>query len=449
MEYIRGFINRVRIKLNRNIMIKSIITALLYGAVVSMLFAGLSMVAPIYYAWVVIAALMMVALIVGIAMGIKHRVDDREAALYIDRFGFKEKIVTAIENEKYIDPICIAQREDAERQLRRDGHMVVVRHKISWIRLSMLLLTILLTVVLYMIPTPAKARARDIHEARIASEEAQEEVQEMIDALSKIDEGELSEEELREMNEMLESLSNSYDELAHVSSMESYSMARQKYDYKLGSISDKLDMLAQGKSGNADKQIKSAKELADNQKSSQGSSTASNDKGDSGSEGEGQGTGGEEGSGQKGDNGEDSGQGGATGEDSDQGGNQSGESGNGQGNEGEGSEGQSADNNSGTAEGGNGGSGNGSGQGSSSSEKDIKHNHDYVSVNENITGSYEDNDTSAYAHEQNGLAWEGTQVPYDTVINDYSDAAFDAVDKGKYPGAMSDVIKNYFTGLSD
>ena len=79
----------------------------------------------------------------------------------------------------------------------------------------------------------------------------------------------------------------------------------------------------------------------------------------------------------------------------------------------------------------------------------MQHNHDYVSVNQQVSGQYSDNTTSQYSHEQNGLTWEGTQVPYDTVVKEYSEQAYEGIDKGKYPGTMSNVIKEYFSGLSD
>ena len=79
----------------------------------------------------------------------------------------------------------------------------------------------------------------------------------------------------------------------------------------------------------------------------------------------------------------------------------------------------------------------------------MEHNHEYVSVNENVSGKYGDNSNSEYTRQQNGQAWEGKKVPYNTVINDYKNAANDGIEKGKYPGAMSGVIRDYFTELGD
>ena len=94
------------------------------------------------------------------------------------------------------------------------------------------------------------------------------------------------------------------------------------------------------------------------------------------------------------------------------------------------------------------GQGSGQGQDEASGEMEVNHNHDYVSVNKNVTGKYGDNSTSQFSKEQNGLAWEGEKVPYDTVINEYSKTANEGISKGKYPGNMSDVVKNYFSDLS-
>ena len=70
-------------------------------------------------------------------------------------------------------------------------------------------------------------------------------------------------------------------------------------------------------------------------------------------------------------------------------------------------------------------------------------------ADKNISGKYNDNENSQYSKEKNGLAWEGEKVPYDTVINDYKKSAYDGIEKGKYPGSVSNIIKDYFSGLSE
>lgn len=468
MEYIDRIVGKIRIKLNANIMRKSLVTALMYGAVAGLIVVIASMIFPFYYAGYVALAAIFLGLLVGVFLGIRRRIDNKAAALYIDSCGFDEKIITALENRKYKDKVCILQRIDAEQHLKLEESKVKVKFELPWIKLGVLLLVMVLATVLYMIPTPAKELAKNQHEAKQEAKKAQEEVEEMMEALTKIDQGEMTPEELEELKQMMESLKTSKEDFANVKDRNDFNKARQKYDYKLGDMSDKLEMLSQGKTGEAQKELKSAKEIADNQNQKPKNQTASNNQqgepgqegqqgepgqqGQEGQEGQ-QGQQGQEGQqGQQGQEGQEGQQGqqgqeGQEGEPGQEG--QEGQGGEGQG-EGEGEgQGKGEGKGSGEDEGEGQGKGKGSGQGEGSSETKVKHNHDYVSVNENVSGQYTENSTSEFAHEQNGLAWEGTQVPYDTVIGDYSDKAYEGIDKGKYPGGMSDVIKNYFTGLSE
>ncbi len=464
MEYIDRIVGRTRVKLNANIMRRSLVTALMYGAVAGLIVVIASMIFPFYYAGYVALGTAVVGLIAGVILGVKRRIDNKAAALYIDSCGFDEKIITALENRKYKDKVCVLQRIDAERHLKLEESKVKVKLELPWIKLGVLLLTIVLATILYIIPTPAKELAKNQHEAKQEAKKAQEEVEEMMEALTKIDQGELTPEELEELKKMMESLKTSKEDFANVKDKNDFNKARQKYDYKLGDMSEKLGMLSQGKTGEAQKELKSAKELADNQNQKPKNQTASNNQegqqgqegqegqqgqqGQQGQEGEGQGSG--EGEGENQGFGEGQGQGESQGSGEGQGEGEGQGSGEGEG-EGQGSgegegEGNGQENNNGNS---SGGKGKGSGQGEGSGETKVKHDHDYVSVNENVSGKYTENSTSEFAHEQNGLAWEGTQVPYDTVIGDYSDKAYEGIDKGKYPGGMSDVIKNYFTGLSE
>jgi hypothetical protein len=47
------------------------------------------------------------------------------------------------------------------------------------------------------------------------------------------------------------------------------------------------------------------------------------------------------------------------------------------------------------------------------------------------------------------MVWNGEAVPYDTVVHDYANSAYEGVEQGKYPDSMSGVIKDYFSGLDD
>ena len=155
MKYIYQFVDKIRIKLNRNIMRKSVVSALLVGVLLGLLVVTISLFVPIYEKVVLIAAIIppVLSVPVGIFMGIRKRVDDKAAAIYIDSFGFKEKIITALENEKYKDPVIIMQRNDAEAHLRAEGFKVNVKFEMPWLKLGLCFLAFILAIFLFLLPS--------------------------------------------------------------------------------------------------------------------------------------------------------------------------------------------------------------------------------------------------------------------------------------------------------
>lgn len=65
-----------------------------------------------------------------------------------------------------------------------------------------------------------------------------------------------------------------------------------------------------------------------------------------------------------------------------------------------------------------------------------------------LTGNQGSKEDSDYYRQQNGLAWEGEHVDYNTVIGSYTDRAYEGLAGGRYPSGMEEVIKGYFEGLN-
>ena len=70
-------------------MIESVIKTMLWGTMCMLFVMLLSLVVPIVSAPLIGAVFVLLSFFVGIFIGIKRRVSEREAALYIDGFGFK------------------------------------------------------------------------------------------------------------------------------------------------------------------------------------------------------------------------------------------------------------------------------------------------------------------------------------------------------------------------
>ncbi len=490
MDFIISFIRRTRRKLNNRIMLDSIVKSIMWGVASMLVIMLLSLVVPIYTAPLIGAAFIVVSLIAGIVYGTMRKVSERDAALYIDRFGFKEKIITAYEKRDNNENVYLLQREDAEKVLRKRCSEVKVGFKVSWGRIGIILIMLAMIFTAGLLPTPARIKAKENAITRQKAKEAEKETKELLDALNKIDKSQLSPEELEKLNKMLESIELSKEDIKKAKNQSELNNARMRYDYKLGDISDELSQMEAGKNSSAAKSIKSANEIAKTQNKSynmvasnpdsktnpadpnnpngqnQNDPNGQNQNGQNDKNGQnqndpnGQNQNGQNGqNNQNGQNGNNSGNSNDPNDPNNQNGqnsqNQNGQNGNsgnanGQnGNSGNanGQNGQSGQNGQGSQSGN--GSGSGSGQGTGSNEHSVEHNHDYVSIDEHVNGKYGDNSTSEYTREQNGLAWNGKKVPYNSVINDYSNAAYDGIEKGKYPGSMSKVIKDYFSGLEN
>ena len=451
MEFIIDFIKRVQHKLNRNQMISSVIKLVTFGFVAGLIVILISLFVPFYYYLYVAVFFAIVSLVLGIISGIRNRESEEKAALYIDSFGFNEKISTAYENRDKNEGIYVMQRQDAEAHLRAKGDKVKVKISLPMVHLVLSIFLLIAGVILSFIPTKSRMISKEKHISRISAKEEEKKIEELEKSLSEIDHSKLTEEDLKELNSLMESLELSKKEFESVDSKEKLDKAKERYDYKLGDVTENLEKIADGKSEEIQYSIKTASEIAESQKKSENKQTANNNMGNenvpsqNGNEnGESQNRN-ENGESQNGNENGESQNGNENGES--QNGNENGESQNGNSGSGEGNEGSSSQNgNSGNGDN-SGKGGSGSGQGNGSGEKKVDHNHDYVKVNENIKGKMGESSTNKYSKEQNGLAWEGKKVPYNSVIKDYSNAANEGIDRGKYPGNMTDVIKDYFSGL--
>ena len=65
-----------------------------------------------------------------------------------------------------------------------------------------------------------------------------------------------------------------------------------------------------------------------------------------------------------------------------------------------------------------------------------------------MTGDKNGDQGSEYYRQQNGLAWEGSHVDYNSVLGQYMDNAYEGIANNRYPSGMEPVIRNYFESLN-
>ena len=475
MKFIINFITKCRARMNTSRILDYAARGTIIGCGAGILLEGIAFLFPFYYVNLCAALAVLTGLLTGLVMGIMKRYGMEAAALCIDSFGFKERIITAYENRKKKDAVFECQRRNAAGILKKRQDDVKIRLCPDRKVLFILAGGLVLMIAMIFIPSPVKLLAKEQHEIHELAKEKQDEIQEVIEELEEVDMNELSPDQQAEIQNMIDSLNASITEYDQAESMEALQQAQEKLEYKYEEMAGNLNQMAEnaaqnnpaGESGAGNAMQQAAGTMMSHTPS--GSQNASggqngnsggsqNGNNPSGNENGNGGQNGNAGNNENGNNGNsgngNNGQNGNGGNNNGNGNNGNGEgngSGEGNGNgEGDGNgEGEGSGEGNGNG-GGDGGAGNGAGHGSGGNTP-----HDYVSVpnnygnDDNLTGQAGDSDESQYYHTQNGLAWEGNHVSYDSVIGSYSQNAYEGIQQGKYPSGMEDVIKEYFGSFNE
>lgn len=436
-KYLHKRIRECQRKLNLAGLLDKSVLFMAGGGVAAMLAEAVSLFYPFYYVHVWAVGFAAAGLAVGILFSIIKRSDMKTAAHRLDGFGLKERVLTAYENMEEDSELARLQRSDAARHLKEAEprlHISVLPDKRHLLALG---LSVICACTLAFIPSQARDLAKEKHSIEQQAKEKEEELEKLVQKLDKIDTSGMTEEQKAQLQELMESMELSREELRKAESKEALAAAEQKLEYKYEQAAQNLSELA-GLVGDPSKAgIASAQELA-KAAAGDGSQNASGVGVADGQSGDGDGNGSESGDGNG--NGDGSGDGNGDGDGDGNG------SGNGDGD----GDGNGSGNGNGSGDGNGSGNGNGSGRGTGSGGD----THDYVSVpnaagnDESVTGEKNGSENSDYYRAQNGLAWEGDHVSLDSVIGNYTQDAYEGIASGKYPDGMENVIKEYFKNLN-
>lgn len=428
------------------------------GGIVGMLCELASLVWPFYHVHLAAALCFLMGCMAGIGCAVYRRADMRQAAMRLDSFGLKERMVTAYELMGREGELAQMQRQDACAHYNRVRGRIRIPLLPDRRHILALLLSIAVVVGMGFIPSPVRERAQLQHQVQEQAHEEQEALEELLDALEGVDMDSLTQEQRAQLQELMEAMQRSGEELAGADSWESLDSALERLDYKYGQAAQSLGHLASQLQNPEAAGVASAQALAKAMANQGGQQTASAAV-PSGSPG----SGGEGGDGDDGSSGENGGSGNGGQDDS-----QGAGSGDGQGAEGDsggqgGGDGSGSESGSGSGSGGGEGSGGGndgsggSGSGTGGSGRGTGSSnaaHDYVSIpnavgeDPALTGEKVGDQNSQYFRQQNGLAWEGEHVDYNSVIGAYTDSAYEGIASGRYPSGMENVIRDYFENLN-
>lgn len=432
------------------------------GGILGILCELASLVWRFYYVHLAAGLCYGVGFLAGIGYALYRRADMKQAAGRLDSFGLKERMITAYEQRDSQKEFALLQRQDALVHYNKIRGQIRIPLRPDPRHIFALILSVASVVSLAFLPSPVRDQARLHHQVQQQAKEEQEELEELVDALEGVDMESLTEEQRALLQEMMDAMKLSREELAQADSWESLASATERLDYKYGQAVQSLASLASQLNDPGAVGIAGAEALAKAIANENGTQLASGTPS--------AGTGGENGNGESG-NGDDSGQGDGgqdgqgdgSGQDGSGSNGQNNGSGQGSGNSGNGS-GQGNGNGNGQGQGNGNGNGNGQGQGNGGSGSGNGGNgrgtgssdaaHDYVSIpnavanDPSLTGNKNGDQNSDYFRQQNGLAWEGDHVDYNSVIGEYTDSAYEGIANGKYPSGMESVIRDYFENLN-
>ncbi|MCI8402198.1 MAG: hypothetical protein HFI38_08985 [Lachnospiraceae bacterium] len=451
-KYLTREIERCRRRMNLAEVLEQGILFAAVGGILGVICETVSLLLPFYHVHLAAGLCFGAGLATGVIRGICRRADRRQAARKLDSFGLKERMITAWEQLDMEGELVRRQRRDAVRFYEQAQDQIRIPLLPRRRYLLALLTAAAATAGLGFIPSPAREQAVLLHEVREEAGEEKEKLEELLEALEKVDGESLTDEQKERLREVAEALEISKEELARADSRESLASALRRLDYKYGQTAWSLESLAAELTDPESAGVAGAEALAkaaanENRRQTAGTGTGSpGAKGDDGSDSK-EGPGSETGDGNGSGDGSGEGSGDGSGD------------GNGDGN-GDGSGDGSGDGNGdGSGEGSGDGSGNGSGNGSGDGGPGRgtgsgANSHDYVSIpgrlgdDAGLTGDKTGSADSDYYREQNGLAWEGEHVDYGTVIGEYTDSAYEGIASGRYPGGMESVIRDYFESLN-
>ncbi len=426
-KYLTVQIKKCRNRMNLARLIDCAIVFAAAGGVLGTACELVSLVWPFYHVHLAAGLCFGLGLLAGAGCALHRRADMEQAARRLDSFGLKERIVTAYElMDKGVetgDALAEMQRQDALVHYNQARDRIKIPLHPDKRHVLALVLSVIMVAGLSLVPSPVRDQAQLRHQVQEAAKEELQQLEALADALDRVDMESLTEEQKLRMQELQEAMRRSWEELTHSDTWESLALAQERLEYKYQQAGQSLAQLASQMQDPGAAGIASAQALAQAAGQNGGGNNLAQAAISSGQSGNGSNSGNGDGNGSN--------------------------NGNGAGNGSNSGNGDGAGSGNGNGDGA--GQGNGSGGRGTGSSNAL---HDYVSIPNDIgddpslTGEKNGDQNSGYFRQQNGLAWEGEHVDYNSVISQYTNRAFEGITRGKYPSGMESVIRDYFENLN-
>lgn len=452
------FIKKVRKHICKNIRIKTLLWAMVSGILLWGVVNTVALFVPFYYAPVYGIAVFLISLLAGFIVAKFRYPDLRSAALSVDSKGLDERVTTAYELSGKEDVYSLMQKEDTLQHISKVEIRKIFPLNVKKRVFVAMFAALVFGITTAMIPAQSKELARAQHDLKRQIEEKAEEIEDITEEFAK--KYELTQEQIEALEDLL---NETRRELSNVTQQEQLSKVQERFENKLstqfeyplesyleakalenaldtakdGGISPEekeelLDKLNQMRQEAKDKEFDELmeqieKELKENGEISQQSRDRLRKFIDE-KQGE---------IGQR-DN--------RSGGMQEPGVMQPGEKGNTNQPDGQ----QGSDNKNGQ------GGSSGDPQSSKYAKEEVGNRNgervmigDDMPFNETLTGQANADGESELIRSDQVIEWEGNSVEYDKVIGEYTNRAYDSLEKSNLPDSMKKIIKDYFVELNE
>ncbi len=195
------------------------------GGVLGMLCELASLVWKFYYVHLAAGLCFGAGFLVGALWALWRRADMRQAAMRLDSFGLKERVVTAYEQRDREGELVLLQREDALSCYERMKEQIRIPVLPDKKHILALVLSAAAVAGLGLLPSTVRDGAQLEHQVQIGAKEELEKLEEFLKALEGVDLEKLGEEEQVELQELVEAMKLSQEELAAAGTWESLAAA--------------------------------------------------------------------------------------------------------------------------------------------------------------------------------------------------------------------------------
>lgn len=203
-EYDRYIKKRIKESRRRIILVRMtdhLIFGLVIGVAVAAFVMSLSLIIPMYYAYVAALLAVICGVVSGAVLTVVRCPDMKQTALLMDAKGLQERVITSLEMAGQDDAFAQLVKADTERVLQGFTPDRVFPFQIKPKRLVILCALSVVLAVAGLIDSPARKQARNEHEIAM---EAKDKAKELADRVEKLEkQGVLDAEQKKELAELL------------------------------------------------------------------------------------------------------------------------------------------------------------------------------------------------------------------------------------------------------